>query len=241
MPKRSIAEFRPSGQWMRFDGDAPIYPADQIAKIIEEFGPLPDGLVAHERILEDGSRFETVRVPREVALVEQLESAAMTYGVTAEWQVLPTPRQLAERYRQIESAAAVLLDVLGTPAGDLDEMPDALRLGEQPSTADLKAVLRLRQWAHDHAAWALTRPPVQAPHAGDEALDEFVCCLARVWRDLFGRTAGRSYNQSSGRRGGIFARFVLAGLKPLREGDMPTEAQIADRIKKLKDMGKLTA
>jgi hypothetical protein len=89
----------------------------------------------------------------------------------------------------------------------------------------------------------MTRP-ADPPHTGDEALDEFVCSMAGIWRDVFDREPGRSVPQDrdrDGRRrdGGRFPRFVLTALKRLRKYDMPTEVQISDRTKKLRGMGKL--
>jgi hypothetical protein len=173
-------------------------------------------------------------------LREKLDAAASAYIVMNVLQVSPTPRQLADRYGQIETAAADLLAALGTKDGQIDQIPPALLLGERPRHADLEAVLRLQQWARDHAAWAKTRPAVPA-HAGDEALDEFVCNMAGIWRDVFGRQPGRSVPHREGKRsdGGPFPRFVLAALKLHHDSVLPTMTQISDRIQKLRRMGKL--
>ncbi len=238
MPRRSIAEFRPTDWWLR-----PFYAAHQIEEILKEVGPLSEG-----RMRADGSGFE--RFMMRHVLAARLNSAARYYLFNSEWQVAPTKNQLAERYLKIEAAARALLDTLGASGGDPDAMPDWLLLGWPPGplSADLRAAARIQQWAQDRRKWALEwvkeGPKLPSSHAADEALDEFVCSMAGIWRELFGRQHWRTVNRDRNgnrRDGGPFARFVLAALKPLRPNDMPTEQQTADRIKKLVRMGKLAS
>jgi hypothetical protein len=232
MPQRSIPDFKPTDRWL----DDEFYTADDLDQIVERVGALPSGKVAHERVREDGEGFVVCEVSRVEALAERLNSAARVYVLRLEWQIKPTGAQLARRHRQIEAAAEALLEALEAQGGEVDMMPDALRL-ESPSRNDVAGVGRLRCWAQASAARAVGAP-AQRRHAGDEALDGFVIDLAVIWRKVLGRESVLSTNSGTGRGGGPFARFVRASLAPV-SSHLPTETQIADRIKKLKDMGKL--
>jgi hypothetical protein len=220
MPKRSIESFRPTDRWVC---DDPFYTKEQIDEIIQKAPvSVPDGDLR-------------------AALTERLESAARAHQVLNEWQAAPTKKQLADRYRQIEDRAKALLEALGVLSGEVvevDKMPDGLLIGKPPPREAVQGVERLRCWAQDRVAWAEARPATPR-HGSDEALDELVCCMVSIWLDVFARQPGRSVTQETWRHGGPFARFVQAALLPLRGSDTPTEGQIADRLKKLQDMGKL--
>jgi hypothetical protein len=239
---RSLAGFAPGPAIDRWLSGQPFYIRADIVEILDQAPELPPGDVAHRRVVgaagEEG--FEQVMVPRAVALVERLESAAKAYHLASGFRSSPTPGQLEEFFHRADAAATALLEALGTPMGDPREMPDAIGLYGRPEADDLRAVVRIRQWARGGAAWAERRPAVPS-HEGDPALDEFLECLARLWRDVFDRKPGSGSvhkDKDGNRRGGPFAKFVLAALKPLR-ACVPTEAEISDRIRKLSDYGKL--
>ena len=225
MPKRSIEAFRPQGirPGHRFYSD------DDIEKIIDAAGGLPDGEVEHEVLVDgpDGIRYETRRVPRRQALVERLKQAAHAYTVLSEFQTEPTAKQISDAMADIEAAAAKLIAALHLPEAidqdPLASMPAALRYGALQAQAALEAerlgglpkwsgagllsdsvrgVYRLRRWARNAKARSRTaRQTSRAKrHVGDEALNALFGDLAGIWIDVFERPIATSVGESANAR-----------------------------------------
>ena len=111
MPKRSVDDFKPVGaEGLIFQrvgteglivGAPPVYSNEQIDRIIEAAGGLPDGEVTIDTIWEEETGQQTETLPRKEALKRELELAANTFLVVKSFKARPTPRQLAERFQQI--------------------------------------------------------------------------------------------------------------------------------------------
>lgn len=239
MAKRSVSEFRPKG--LRI-GEA-FYTDQDIDRIVEAAGPLPDGEVEHRRPVPDGTGFETVIVFRREALSDRLESAARAWDIAAQFQTKPTTIQAAESHERIAKCAARLLKALEMPeAGDLDDMPPAIRYGPMLAYAEAEgqnldeAVLVVQgilRWSRQAAEEEME--PRSVSHEGDTALNALFRSLIRIWVEIFEQkiTTRETTLKGGSTRAAPTIRFVQAALRPILKDATPSTESIRDRVRRL--------
>jgi len=255
MPRRSIDGFNPTG--LNLDGQ--FYSAEDIDRIVEAVGRLPNCNVEHERPNEDGSGLVTASVGRREALAERLESAAKSWHVVSQFQVEPTPKQLADAFGKIEKAAENLRKALGLPVkprfkDETADMPPALRFGGlQPYAAKenwlvtgdgrlreaVRGVYQLRNWAGaaKNQNEAKGKTPRDNRSAGDVSLDELFISLATIYKDIFKReiatSVGAPTSANPSQPTGPLIRFLCASLTPLLNDDTPSPEATRERCRRL--------
>ena len=255
MPKRSIDGFNPTG--LNLDGQ--FYSVENIDRIVEAVGRLPDTNVEHARPNDDGSDFVTVSVSRKKALAERLETAANLWHVNSQYQIEPTSKQSADAFGKIEKAAKDLLEALGLPVkpifkDETADMPQALRYGGlQPYAAKEKWLrtgdgrlreavrgvyqIRNRARAAKKRNMAKGNTPRDNRHVGDVALDELFDSLASIYKFIFEQRIGTSVGSPGSTEAfkptGPLVHFLCACLLPLMKDDTPTLEAIRERCRRL--------
>ena len=248
------------GWWpfcIRFD-EPPRYSENDLSGIIEAVGRLPDGDIEYHSHYEDAVGWITISMPRREGLAKMLENAAEAYFIYKCYGQKPTPKQLEEKLKIIETAASKLLSAMslsesidadaplaGVPhlirsALQAGSATEADRLGGLLQNSDIgllenavRGAYHLRDWAR--AAGELHRRDERTPrHEGDPALDRLFRELFDVYRMVFEREPGTSIDTRTGEPTGPWVRFVKACLRPiLAEAEMPTDTAIRERTRRV--------
>lgn len=250
MSRRPIEVYEPRGFWV----DEVFYSEDALDAIICAVGRLPSGKIECWRLDATGADFESVSLDRRTALSEKLEKAARWWHAQNDNQTRPTSKQIADRFDGIEKKAAALLKALGTPDGELSQLPEVLRygtlqafaaqdLGKYPGQSAaqrlekaLTGVTQLRRWASKSKQKYQSQKqiPRKSRHAGDKALNDLIGELNGIYVDVFGKKPGISIN--SGTPTGPFIRYMRASLTPLMGDETPTDHAIRERWRSLRKL-----
>ena len=258
MTKRSVDAFNPTG----IEYDRRFYTDNEVEAIVAAARGLPDGEVSHKRRADDASDIETVLMPRQVALAERLQSAAVTWHKYRQWDTEPTSTMRKNEYVALANACSAALTVLRLSPRKaspdiLAEIPQALRsgglqdfaaeeaerLGGMPAYSgagllrdSATGLLRLQRWATLAANRERNNlsTPREKRHGPDESLNELFRSLRGIWISVFDKTSWYTIPATGDRMPkGEFVDYMTACLRPLLEDQTPDPKKIRGRFRNL--------